>query len=74
LELIKEYFPAAEILDGGEGLARNVCRTLTEKNLLNEKGEGKITVLSSDELSFLPRFDGFFQDILSILKQTSHKI
>lgn len=74
LELIREFFPAAEILDGGEGLARNVCRTLTEKGLLNENGSGQITVLSSDEATFVPRFDGFFQDILSILKQASHKI
>lgn len=74
LELIKEFFPAAEIFDGGDGLARNVCRTLTEKDLLNKKGQGQITVLSSDQASFLPRFDGYFQDILSILKQTAHKI
>lgn len=74
LELIKEFFPAAEIFDGGEGLARNVCRTLKEKDLFNKKGPGQIKVLSSDQASFLPRFDGYFQDILSILKQTSHRI
>lgn len=74
LELIRSFFPHAEIIDGGEGLARNVCRTLKEQNLLNEKREGSITVLSSDEASFQPRFDGFFQDILSILKQIPHNI
>ena len=73
-ELIREFFPGAEIIDGGEGLARNVCRTLEEQGLLKDGGEGSITVLSSDEALFLPRFDGFFQDILSILALVSHKM
>lgn len=73
-ELIREFFPAAEIIDGGSGLARNVCRTLREQKLLKEEGAGSITVLSSDREQFLPRFDGFFQDILSILALSSHKM
>lgn len=74
LPLILEFFPKAKIIDGGEGLARNVYRTLTESDLLNPSGDGEVTVLSSDEAAFLPRFDGFFQYILSILDQTQHKI
>lgn len=74
LPLILEFFPEAKIIDGGEGLARNVCRTLTENDLLNPSGNGKVTVLSSDEAAFLPRFDGFFQYILSILDHSQHKI
>ncbi|HMM06857.1 MAG TPA: glutamate racemase [Clostridiales bacterium] len=73
-ELIREFFPAAEIIDGGSGLARNVCRTLMEQRLLKAEGEGSMTVLSSAEASFLPRFDSFFQDILSILALLSHKM
>ena len=74
LPLILEFFPAAQIIDGGEGLVRNVCRTLAEQGLDNPSGSGALTVLSSDAASFVPRFDGFFQDILSILAKTAHRI
>jgi glutamate racemase len=74
LPLILEFFPHAEIIDGGEGLTRNVCRTLKETDFLNPCGNGEVTVMSSDAEAFLPRFDGFFQDILSILDHAPHKI
>jgi len=70
--LIRELFPSAKIIDGGEGLARNIVRVLTQRELLGENG-GKVEVMSSSEL-FLPRFDGFFSDIRSILKALPHKM
>lgn len=70
--LIRELFPVANIIDGGEGLARNILRTLNQKGLRAESG-GNVTVMSSDE-QFLPRFEGFFSDICSILETLPHKM
>ena len=71
--LIREIYPDATIIDGGEGLARNILRTLETENLCADGGSGKVDVMSSSE-TFLPRFDGFFFDIRSILKGLPHKM
>ena len=73
LPLIREMFPDAVIIDGGEGLARNVVRTLDRLDLRSAAGEGTVTVLSSDD-AFLGKFDGFFRDVNSILDGIAHKM
>ena len=70
--LIREIYPHARILDGGEGLARNLVRVLDEKGLRNENG-GKMDVMSSGG-DFMPRFERFFPDIRSILARLPHKM
>ncbi|MBR5329276.1 MAG: glutamate racemase [Firmicutes bacterium] len=71
--LLREIYPDAKIIDGGEGLARNIVRTLDLEKMRSEIGNGNVDVMSSSE-TFLPRFDGFFSDIRSILKELSHKM
>lgn len=73
LPLIRELFPDAAVIDGGEGLARNILRTLERENMCADGEKGSIEVMSSAP-AFLPRFDGYFQDIQSILKMLPHKI
>lgn len=70
--LIRELFPKAKILDGGEGLTRNLLRTLKEADLLTSGG-GKVEVMASGE-DFTPRFQTFFADIQSILANLTHKM
>ncbi len=70
--LIRELFPHVRIFDGGEGLARNLLRTLDERGLRGENG-GSVTVLSSGD-DFRPRFETFFSDIQSILAPMMHKM
>lgn len=71
--LIREIYPNAKIIDGGEGLARNILRILDVEEMRSGAGSGKVDVMSSSE-TFLPRFDGFFSDIRSILKGLPHKM
>lgn len=73
LPLIRELFPHALVIDGGEGLSRNILRTIETRGLANKNGSGKVTVMASDT-SFLPRFDCFFEDIQSILDTLPHRI
>ena len=39
---IQKYFPYAELVDGGDGVARQTKKLLEEQNLLNPSGSGKI--------------------------------
>ena len=71
--LIREIYPEAKIIDGGEGLARNILRTLDAESIRSEVGGSKIEVMSSAE-SFVDKFDGFFDDIQAILKADPHKM
>lgn len=71
--LLRELYPAAKIIDGGEGLARNIVRILDAEDLRGEKNSGSVEVMSSSE-SFLPRFDGFFADIRAIIRGLPHKM
>lgn len=71
--LIREIYPEAKIIDGGEGLSRNILRTLDVLGMRNETGSGNVDVMSSDE-NFSLRFDRFFQDIQAILASLSHKM
>lgn len=73
LPLIREIFPHALVIDGGEGLSRNILRTLRDQNMMNENGCGNIAVMASD-VSFMPRFYRFFNDLQSILNVLSHKM
>lgn len=67
LPLIKELLPQADIIDGGEGLTRNIVRILKAEELENTAGEGNIEVMSSAPEKFIPRFDEFFRNLQSIL-------
>lgn len=71
--LLRELYPDVRIIDGGEGLARNIMRILDNKHMRAEKNNGTVDVMSSSE-RFLPQFDGFFSDIRSIIKGLSHKM
>ena len=73
LPLIREMYPDAVIIDGGEGLARNIARTVALNDMANEKGEGKITVLASSA-EFIQKFPLFFDEIGSILEEQEHKL
>ena len=61
------------IIDGGEGLARNIDRTVTLNDMANEKGEGTITVLASAR-EFKEKFPRFLAEIDSILDEQEHKL
>ncbi|MBQ1251484.1 MAG: glutamate racemase [Firmicutes bacterium] len=71
--LIREIYPEAKIIDGGEGLSRNILRTLEESDMRSDFGNGNIEVMSSDE-AFLAKFRGFFEDVQAILKADPHKM
>ncbi|MGN1012156.1 MAG: glutamate racemase [Clostridia bacterium] len=70
--LLREMFPDARIIDGGEGLVRNLLRVLEESGMKNSGG-GKVEVMASGG-DFQPRFDAFFSDIRSILAGLPHKM
>lgn len=67
LPLLREFYPKAEIIDGGEGTVKNLCRILEEEQLCAEKNEGKITVLSSKKEIFVPKFAAFYEAIKEII-------
>ncbi len=73
LPLIREMYPDAVIIDGGEGLARNIERTVTLNDMANEEGEGTITVLASAR-EFKEKFPRFLAEIDSILDEQEHKL
>ena len=67
LPLLKELYPAAKIIDGGEGTVRTLCHILEEKNLAAQDNGGEIHVLSSDAATFLPKFDDFYAALTKII-------
>ena len=73
LPLLREMYPDAAIIDGGEGLARNIVRTVALNDMANENGKGEIMVLASSA-AFKEKFPLFFAEIGSILDDQEHKL
>lgn len=48
-DLIKDYFNNVELLDGSNGVAREVKRQLELQNLLNDEGKGNVLIINSKD-------------------------
>ena len=48
-DLIKDYFNNVELLDGSNGVAREVKRQLELQNLLNDEGKGDVLIINSKD-------------------------
>lgn len=48
-DLISKYFTNAELLDGGNGVARETKRQLGIKNMLSDKGSSKVEIINSND-------------------------
>lgn len=68
LPLIRQDYPEAEIIDGGEGTVRHLLHVLKEHGLENHEGTGKVQVLSTAPEIFLPKFQTYLDDITSIIQ------
>ncbi len=66
---IKEFFPSAEIFDGGEGTARQTKRVIEKLNLLSDSSHGKTEIITSSAGLKATAFKANALDILSKLKK-----
>ncbi|MEG1496497.1 MAG: glutamate racemase [Clostridiales bacterium] len=67
--IIKKHYPNVEIIDGGSGTVRNLCRILQAEDLLSLENNGEIKVFSSKPELFIPQFQGYYDYIQKVISE-----